>query len=210
MAGAQQKPPAIDQIAAFKAQVRLLDLPRISIFIHQCANSDYSMSLAAETWEQISSMLDDLAEQHARVISELQTTPWSSSARPRMTNAFEAYRAWLDTTAEAADKTAVIAWKAIDAYDALKNIKCPNMVAANRMAAGYLKAENAALPQPELIEAIRKLDGEYDEWHNQSITVIVNYADQAIKLMETLPTLAPPPERPFIRVKRINSSPMKT
>src|SRR5271163_255511 len=158
-----------------------------SALIHTGPGAE-SLMEASGAWRQLAANLEDSAENYAATLSSLVGT-WRGASSTAMVQAVEPYLAWLRTTAQQAQQTAVSAQAAAAAFNSVRAAVVPvGQVSANRARLVQLLATNGF---GRNLPAIAQTEAEYQSmWANNSAAMTRYQAASA--QASTLPQFASP------------------
>lgn len=148
-----------------------------------------SMMEAARAWGVLGAQLGDMALSYRAVVSELELTEQSVSARA-LNQAVTAYSAWLDAAAARARQAATRAEAAASAYGSARAaVVAPHVIDANRRQRIWLAATNCL---GQLSPAIADAEAAYDRMWAQDAAAMYAYARASAGIRLT-PFSSPPP-----------------
>jgi PPE-repeat protein len=116
--------------------------PEVTSALIHAGPGAHSLVAASSAWQELAASLEDTAEIYSSVLSSL-TEGWHGASASAMTQAAAPYVAWLTTTAQQSQQTAVAAETAAAAFTStLVSMVHPSVVAANRTRLMQLLATN--------------------------------------------------------------------
>jgi PPE-repeat protein len=159
----------------------------ISALIHSGPGAE-SLATAAAAWQQLSTNLEDTADNYASSLLSMDET-WHGPSSAAMVQSVTPYVTWLRTTAQQAQQTAAAAQSAAAAFNSVQASVVPTAtVAANRIRLVQLLATNGF---GRNLPAIAQTESEYQTmWANNSEAMTRYQA--ASSQASTLPQLTSP------------------
>ncbi|OIN79214.1 hypothetical protein BMG05_18780 [Mycobacterium malmoense] len=149
-----------------------------------------SMSLAAQTWDEMAARLSDIAEAYSSVTSTLVEARQDPAAIA-VAEAAASHIGWLEAVAVQAQQAASQARAAVDAFDsALAAVVPPSMIIGNRALRISLATTNfLAQNSPEIADT----ETDYDRMWAQDADAMYTYAAAAEAASTMTPFSSPPP-----------------
>ena len=159
----------------------------ISALIHSGPGAE-SLATAATAWQQLSTNLEDAADNYTASLSSLDET-WYGPSSTAMFQAVTPYVAWLRTTAQQAQQTAAAAQSAAGAFSSVQASVVPTAtVVANRTRLARLLATNMF---GRNLPAIAQTESDYQTMWANNAAAMTRY-QAASSQASTLPQLTSP------------------
>jgi PPE-repeat protein len=159
----------------------------ISALIHSGPGAE-SLATAATAWQQLSTNLEDAADNYTASLSSLDET-WYGPSSTAMFQAVTPYVTWLRTTAQQAQQTAAAAQSAAGAFSSVQASVVPTAtVVANRTRLARLLATNTF---GRNLPAIAQTESDYQTMWANNAAAMTRY-QAASSQASTLPQLTSP------------------
>ncbi|HSS23520.1 MAG TPA: PPE family protein [Mycobacterium sp.] len=148
-----------------------------------------SMLSAAAAWDRLAQALYDAATSYQSMTSGL-TDGWQGAAATVMSQTAAPYIRWLNAAAAQAERTAIQARAAADAYEsAFAATVSPQAIAANRALRTSLVATNSL---GQSTPAIAAAEADYEKMWVQDAAAMYAYADASAAAATMTPFTSPP------------------
>jgi PPE-repeat protein len=149
-----------------------------------------SMISAATAWDNLAAELYTTAQHYNSVISGLASGPWTGPSSSSMAESAAPYVAWLNNTAEQAQRTGAQAKAAASAHATAHAMTVPPpAIAANR-------AQLAALVHSNLLgqntPAIAATEANYEQMWAQDVATMYRYAAESLGVSQQLTPFTAP------------------